>query len=142
MKKITCVVLFSSLLAGCASPTKHVVQTYVPVSMYSSYSCRALAAEMRRIVRKQTELAGVQDETARTDSIKAGFLGLGLLTAGVGSAIATTATDATTLIAGTGLGTSAVSGALIRGNDANTNQIALLKGELDAAERSFIQRGC
>jgi hypothetical protein len=141
MKKITCVVLFSSLLAGCASPTKHVVQTYVPVSMYSSYSCRALAAEMRRIVRKQTELAGVQDETARADSIKTGFMGLGLLTAGLGAAV-TASTDAAALITATGLGTGTVSGALIHGNDANTNQIALLKGELDAAERSFIQRGC
>jgi len=68
-------------------------------------------------------------------------MGLGLLTARLGAAV-TASTDAAALITATGLGTGTVSGALIHGNDANTNQIALLKGELDAAERSFIQRGC
>ena len=53
--------------------------------------------------------------------------------------------SATTLgIAGVAAGTAAAAGggALIHGNDGNTNQIALLKGELDTAERAYIQKGC
>jgi len=165
MKKLALISVMALTAAGCASPTPHIVQTYVPIGTYGNYSCPMLSDEMMRINRRFTELAGVQDVNAREDTIKAGVAAAGLTTAGLGGAalagaFGTTAAayglygaaygtavpaSATTLgIAGVAAGTAAAAGggALIHGNDGNTNQIALLKGELDTAERAYIQKGC
>jgi hypothetical protein len=120
-----------------------------------------LSDEMMRINRRFTELAGVQDVNAREDTIKTGVAAAGLATAGIGGAAlagafapaaatglfathAAVGSSATALgVAGVAAGTTAAgAGLLVHGNDGNTNQIALLKGELDTAERAYIQKGC
>lgn len=156
--------LIAASFAGCASPTPHIVQSYVPIGTYGNYGCFQLSDEMQRITRRLTELAGVQDQIAREDTIKTGVAAAGLATAGVGGAALAGAfggaaagpfffgggapavgSSAQALgIAGVAAGSTAAAtgGLLIHGNDGNTNQLALLKGELDAAERAYIQKGC
>ncbi len=158
MKKLALISVMALTAAGCASPTPHIVQTYVPIGTYGNYSCPMLSDEMLRINRRFTELAGVQDMNAREDTIKTGVAAAGLATAGLGGAALAGAfapvtvfgttqavgSTATSLgIAGVAAGTTAAgAGLLVHGNDGNTNQIALLKGELDTAERAYIQKGC
>jgi len=156
MKKIALICAAATTITGCASQSPQITQTYVPIGTYGNYSCPMLSDEMVRINRRFTELAGVQDVNAREDSIKAGIAAAGLAAAGVGGAALAGAftaypaiygvgQSATSLgIAGVAAGTTAAAGggALIHGNDGNTNQIALLKGELDTAERAYIQKGC
>ena len=160
MKKLALISVMALTAAGCASPTPQIVQTYVPIGTYGNYSCPMLSDEMMRINRRFTELAGVQDVNAREDTVKTGIAAAGLATAGLGGAalagaFAPTAayglfgttyasSSATALgIAGVAAGgTAAGAGLLVHGNDGNTNQIALLKGELDTAERAYIQKGC
>lgn len=163
MKKLALISVMALTAAGCASPTPQIVQTYVPIGTYGNYSCPMLSDEMMRINRRFTELAGVQDVNAREDTIKTGVAAAGLATAGIGGAAlagafgttaAATSIFATTHtgvsasttalgIAGVAAGTTAAgAGLLVHGNDGNTNQIALLKGELDTAERAYIQKGC
>lgn len=152
MKKIAIFPALILSVAGCASPTPQITQTYVPIGTYGNYSCPQLSDEMLRITRRFTELAGVQDQIAREDTIKTGVAAAGLAAAGVGGAAlagafgpAVAGSSAQSLgIAGVAAGSTAAGagGLLIHGNDGNTNQIALLKGELDTAERAYIQKGC
>ena len=163
MKKLALISVMALTAAGCASPTPQIVQTYVPIGTYGNYSCPMLSDEMMRINRRFTELAGVQDVNAREDTLKTGVAAAGLATAGIGGAALAgafgTTAAATSIyaathtgvsasttalgIAGVAAGTTAAgAGLLVHGNDGNTNQIALLKGELDTAERAYIQKGC
>ena len=157
MKKLALISVIALTAAGCASPSPQIVQTYVPIGTYGNYSCPMLSDEMMRINRRFTELAGVQDVNAREDTIKTGVAAAGLATAGLGGAalagafapatvfgVHAVSSSATSLgIAGVAAGTTAAgAGLLVHGNDGNTNQIALLKGELDTAERAYIQKGC
>ncbi len=158
MKKFALISVMALTAAGCASPTPHITQTYVPIGTYGNYSCPMLSDEMLRINRRFTELAGVQDMNAREDTIKTGVAAAGLAAAGLGGAAlagafapatfvgAHTVSSSTTALGIAGVTAGSVAavggGALIHGNDGNTNQIALLKGELDTAERAYIQKGC
>ena len=167
MKKLALISVMALTAAGCASPSPQIVQTYVPIGTYGNYSCPMLSDEMMRINRRFTELAGVQDVNAREDTIKTGVAAAGLATAGIGGAALAGAFETTAAatsiwtsifaatntgvsasttalgIAGVAAGTTAAgAGLLVHGNDGNTNQIALLKGELDTAERAYIQKGC
>ncbi len=119
---------------------------HVPVGVYAQYTCGQLSSEMQRIVRRHAELAGVQDENARADAMKVGLATTGLALAGAGGAVVVAGSSSVVGTSALGLAGGATLGAtsffFTRGDDAKTSQLALLKGELDAAERSFVEKDC
>jgi hypothetical protein len=139
MRSLILTIVASAALAGCATHSREVAPQYVPVARYASYSCGQLSADMQRIGRRYADLSGVQDENSRSDTIKVGVAAAGLALGGVGLAAGSSAAAVATAVGVVG-GASAL--ALVHGDSANTNQIAFLKGELDAAERTFIERNC
>ena len=145
MRSLILTIVASAALAGCAPQSREVAPQYVPVARYASYSCGQLSADMQRIGRRYADLSGVQDENSRSDTFKVGIAAAGLALGGVGAiggvglAAGSSAAAVATAVGVVG-GASAL--ALVHGDSANTNQIAFLKGELDAAERTFIERNC
>ncbi|MFN0217994.1 MAG: hypothetical protein ACKVP4_04160 [Hyphomicrobium sp.] len=104
----------TTLFAGCASSSDTVTGSYISPLQYQSYSCQQLGAEAQRISARVSQVSGVQDQKRTND------------------AVATTA--AVILFWPAAF--------LVGGDDQNTAELARLKGEFEAVEKSAIEKNC
>jgi hypothetical protein len=104
----------SLLAAGCASRSEDVAASYVSPTTYSSYSCRELSAEAQRVSAAAAAASGAQDSQRTKD------------------AVATTAALVIFWPAAF----------FVSGNNAQTAELARLKGQMQAVEAASIQKKC
>jgi hypothetical protein len=106
--------LLSLATAGCASRSEDVAASYVSPTMYGSYSCRELSAEAQRVSAAAAVASGAQDSQATKD------------------AVATTAAVVIFWPAAF----------FVSGNNAQTAELARLKGQMQAIEGASVQKKC
>jgi hypothetical protein len=104
----------SLLAAGCASRSEDVAASYVSPTMYSNYGCRELNAEAQRVSAAAAAASGAQDSQRTKD------------------AVATTAALVVFWPAAF----------FVSGNNAQTAELARLKGQMQAIEGASIQKKC
>lgn len=103
-----------SLLGACASSSDKVVGTYVSPIQYSSYSCNQIREESVRLGSRASQAAGVQDQKRKDDQV----------VTTVGAVVFWPALF------------------FIDGDNAQTAELARLKGEMEAVEQASIQKNC
>lgn len=101
-------------LGACAKPADQIAPAYVSPLQYEKYSCGQLAEEAQRISARAAQAAGVQDQRASSDAVMTT----------VGAIIFWPALFA------------------VGGNDAQTYELARLKGEMEAIEQASIRKNC
>ena len=112
---IVCALLAVSFaLLSCAKRSENVAAAYVSPLAYERFNCGQLAEEAGRVSQRAAELSGVQDRK-RTGDI-----------------VATTAAVIVFWPAAL----------LVSGDDAQTAELARLKGEFEAMRKVSIQKGC
>lgn len=99
---------------SCAKKAENVAAAYVSPLAYEQFNCRQLAEEAGRVSQRAGELSGVQDRK-RTGDI-----------------VATTAAVIVFWPAAF----------LVSGDDAQTAELARLKGEFEAIQKVSVQKGC
>jgi hypothetical protein len=104
----------ASILAGCASRSGDIAEAYVSPLQYQSFSCGQLREEAARISARAAIASGAQDQNATNDTI---------------------ATTAAVILFWP-------AAFMIKGNGANAQEIAQLKGDMDAIEQANIQKKC
>jgi hypothetical protein len=104
----------TAVLIGCAKNADQVGATYISPILYENYTCPQLAEEAARVSSRATEAAGIQDKKATGDAIA---MGVGLVV--VWPALL-----------------------FIKGNDENTQELARLRGQMDAIEQVSIRKRC
>jgi len=109
-----CVLAVATALAECASRSGEIAEAYVSPLQYQSYSCGQLREEAARVSARAAVASGAQDQNATNDAI---------------------ATTAAVIIFWP-------AAFLIKGNGANAQEVAQLKGEMDAIEQANIQKKC
>ena len=102
------------LLTACADTAGNVKGTYISPIVYSDYSCKQLAAEAGRLSARASEAAGVQDKKAQNDAVATG-VSLVLFWPAV---------------------------FFIGGNGESKQDLARLKGEMEAVEAAAIKKNC
>lgn len=76
MQKVMGLTLVCAIIAGCASSSTDIAPQYVSPLQYSNYNCQQIGAEAQRVSARASELAGVQDSKATSDSVA---MGVGLV---------------------------------------------------------------
>ena len=99
---------------GCASRSSEVAATYVSPVQYQGYSCRQLAAESQRINSRAAQVSGQQDDRRSRDNL---------------------ATAAAVVVFWP-------AAFLVGGDNAQTAELARLKGESDAIGQAAIMKNC
>jgi hypothetical protein len=107
-------VSLSLVAAGCASRSQDVAAAYVSPATYNSYSCRELSAEAQRVSSAAAVASGAQDSQRTKD------------------AVATTAAVVIFWPAAF----------FVSGDNAQTAELARLKGQMQAIEGASIQKKC
>jgi hypothetical protein len=102
------------IVAGCATRSSEITAAYVSPIQYQSYSCAQLQEEAARVSARAAVASGAQDQNATND------------------AVATTA--AVILFWPAAF--------LVHGNGANAQEVAQLKGDMDAIEQANIEKKC
>ncbi len=102
------------ILSGCASGSKDIKATYVSPMTYDSYSCDQIVEENQRLQLRISEIAGVVDKRASGDKTK---MGVGLILFWP------------TLF-------------FLKGDGAEAQEYARLKGEHEALEQSYVKKSC
>lgn len=102
------------IVNGCASNSKEIQAAYVSPMMYQDFSCSQLVAESQRIQRRVSGAAGAVDERASGDKMK---MGVGLVLFWP------------TLF-------------FLKGDGAEHQELARLKGEFEAIELAYTRRDC
>ena len=69
MKKVACLLISSTLIAGCANSSKNIATTYVSPLQYKDYTCDQISAEMSRILGRVSETGGRLDQAASNDAV-------------------------------------------------------------------------
>jgi hypothetical protein len=106
--------LGSLSVAGCASRSNEVAASYVSSATYSSYNCRELGQEAQRVSSAAAAAAGVQDSQRTKDTV---------------------ATTAAVVIFWP-------AAFFVGGDNAQTAELARLKGHMQAIEEASIQKKC
>ena len=101
-------------LAGCATRSQEIVSAYVSPIQYQSYSCAQLREEAARVSSHAALASGMQDQNATSDAIATGVALVVFWPAAF----------------------------LVHGNGANAQEVAQLKGDMDAIEQANIQKKC
>ncbi|MGO4573691.1 hypothetical protein [Microvirga sp. 2TAF3] len=107
-------VIASFTAAGCASRSEDVAASYVSANAYQGYSCKELSQEAQRVSSAAAAAAGAQDSQRTKD------------------AVATTAAVVIFWPAAFFVG----------GNNAQTAELARLKGHMQAIESASVQKKC
>lgn len=115
LERVVWIVISLSFLltAGCASSSKKINATYVSPLKYNSYPCPQLEQEYARLLQKSSMVNKEQDDIASSDSVAMG-VGMVLFWPAL----------------------------LFIDNDDRREEVALLKGEINAIEESAIQKNC
>lgn len=108
------VVVLALGFGGCAKQADQVAASYVSPMLYENYTCRQLAEEAQRVSARAAQAAGVQDNKATGDAVA---MGVGLII--VWPALL-----------------------FIKGNDETTQELARLKGTMQAIEETSIRKRC
>ncbi|WP_267427370.1 hypothetical protein [Methylobacterium sp. GC_Met_2] len=111
---ILSVALAAVCLSACASSSDKVAATYVSPIQYTSYSCGQIREESARLASRAATAAGVQDQKRKDDQV---------VTA-VGAVVFWPALF------------------FIDGDNAQTAELARLKGEMEAVEQASVQKSC
>ncbi len=113
MKKLFAV-FASLLLAGCATRAENISAAYVSPVQYQNFSCAQLQEEAARVSARAVVASGAQDQKATNDAVA------------------------------TGVGVVLFWPALffIKGDAASAQEIAQLKGDMEAIEQANIQKKC
>ena len=106
--------LMGLTLGACAKKSENVAASYVSPLAYQQFNCRQLAEEAGRVSQRAAELSGVQNRK-RTGDI-----------------VATTAAIIVFWPAAF----------LVSGDEAQTAELARLKGEFEAIQRVSVEKGC
>jgi hypothetical protein len=101
-------------ICSCAKKSENVAASYVSPLAYQQFNCRQLAEEAGRVSQRAADLSGVQNRK-RTGDI-----------------VATTAAIIVFWPAAF----------LVSGDDAQTAELARLKGEFEAIQRVSVEKGC
>jgi hypothetical protein len=99
---------------GCAKRSEDVAAAYISPLQYQQFSCSQLAAEASRVSQRAAELAGVQDSKRTKDKV---------------------ATAAAIIVFWP-------AAFLVNGDDAQTAELARLKGEFATIQQVSIQKNC
>ena len=113
-QKVLFAIIGATCVAGCAKSAEKVTASYVSPLNYQSYNCTQLAQEAERISTRAVTLTGVQNNKATSD------------------AVATTVAVVVFWPAAF----------LVGGDDAQTAELARLKGEMETMEQVSIQKKC
>ncbi len=102
------------MLAGCATRAENISAAYVSPIQYQSFTCAQLQEEATRVSARAAVASGAQDQKANNDAVA------------------------------TGVGVILFWPALffIKGDAASAQEIAQLKGDMDAIEEANIQKKC
>ena len=115
MKKSIFVALSASIaLAACAEKAENIAPTYISPIAYQSYSCKQIVEEATRVSSRVGELSGVQNEKASDDAVATGVALVIFWPAAF----------------------------FIKGDKQTAAELGRLKGELEALEKSSIQKKC
>ncbi|WP_210484331.1 hypothetical protein [Microvirga antarctica] len=106
--------MFSLALASCASRSDEVAATYVPSGAYQGYSCRELGQEAERVSSAAAAASGAQDSQRTKDTV---------------------ATTAAVVIFWP-------AAFFVGGNNAQTAELARLKGTMQAIEEASVRKKC
>jgi hypothetical protein len=101
------------ILTACADKSSSIQAAYISPLAYQSYDCDALEQEYARLVRKSQSINKQQDDIASSDSVATG-VGLVLFWPAL----------------------------FFIDNDDLREQVAQLKGEVNAVEQASIQKNC
>jgi hypothetical protein len=101
-------------LAGCATRSQDIVSAYVSPIQYESYSCTQLREEAARVSSRAAVASGMQDQNATSDAIATGVALVVFWPAAF----------------------------LVHGNGASAQEVAQLKGDMDAIEQANILKRC
>lgn len=99
---------------GCAKNADQVAAAYVSPILYENYTCPQLAEEAQRVSSRAAQAAGVQDNKATGDAVA---MTVGLIV--VWPALL-----------------------FIKGNDETTQELARLKGSMQAIEEASVRKRC
>ncbi|MGO8705503.1 MAG: hypothetical protein ACLQVA_16960, partial [Candidatus Brocadiia bacterium] len=102
------------IVAGCATRAENISAAYVSPIQYQSFTCAQLQEEAARVSARAAVASGAQDQKANNDAVA------------------------------TGVGVILFWPALffIKGDAASAQEIAQLKGDMDAIEQANIQKNC
>jgi hypothetical protein len=112
--RIVLAIALGLTVAGCATRANDISAAYVSPIQYQSYTCAQLQEEAARVSARAAVASGAQDQKANNDAVA------------------------------TGVGVILFWPALffIKGDAASAQEIAQLKGEMDAIEQANIQKKC
>jgi hypothetical protein len=108
-------VVFTGLIAaGCATRAENISAAYVSPIQYQSFTCAQLQEEAARVSARAAVASGAQDQKATNDAVATG----------VGVVLFWPALF------------------LIKGDAASAQEVAQLKGDMEAIEQANIQKKC
>ena len=109
-----CILGAASILAGCATRSGDIAAAYVSPIQYQTYSCAQLSEEAARVSSRAAIASGTQDQNATNDAVATGVALVLFWRAAF----------------------------MVKGNGANAQEVAQLKGDMDAIEQANIQKRC
>ena len=114
MRRCIFVIGMALTLAGCATRSSDVAAAYVSPIQYQSYSCGQLREEAARVSSRAVIASGAQDQNATSDAVATGVALVVFWPAAF----------------------------MLKGNNANAQEVAQLKGDMDAIEQANIRKRC
>jgi len=106
--------LVAMLFAGCASSSDAIRPSYVSPLQYQNLTCQQIGAEMERVSRRASEVAGVQDSNKTSDA----------------------------WVTGAAIVLFWPAAFFVKGDGPTAAELARLKGEFEALEQTGNQKNC
>jgi hypothetical protein len=100
--------------AGCATRSSDIQAAYVSPVQYHSFSCQQLREEAARVSARAAVASGAQDQSATNDAVATGVAVVLFWPAAF----------------------------LVHGNGANAQEVAQLKGDMDALDQANVTKNC
>lgn len=112
--RVSVAIVMAVAVSGCASRSDTIRASYVSPTMYQSYSCHQLAEEASRVSSRAAQAAGAQDRAATGDAVAMGVALVVFWPALF----------------------------FIQGDNGNAEEVARLRGEMEAIEQANIRKNC
>jgi hypothetical protein len=112
--RVVSVLAAAIALAGCASRSGDIPAAYVSPIQYQGYSCAQLREEAARVSSRAAIASGAQDQNATNDAVATGVAIVLFWPAAF----------------------------MVHGNSASAQEVAQLKGDMDAIEQANIRKKC
>src|SRR2546423_130811 len=107
-------ILACMALAACASSSDAIKPAYISHLQYQHLSCQQIGAEMERVSRRASEVAGVQDSNKSSDA----------------------------WVTGAAIVLFWPAAFFVKGDGPTAAELARLKGEFEALEKASIEKNC